>query len=431
MLGISWWLLGHAIVRALLFLISNPLLYVGWILYALVLAKEAKQQRRSFGVRLTRVGPALWGQIWRSLVAGAALSVAMVALGVVIRPWDVWFLLGITVVLAAIRLRFSAAATTIGVMVILANIAKLWQPKGLPSSLSSFWNHVANIPVYSWLCLAALVCFAEFWLLFSAPKGTRPVLVQSKRGRTIGAMSVQLIFVVPLLALVPGTVARPEVAASWPWLGAWAGPLSLVGIPLVLGMGGMFTTVKTKRAIRFTAWSSLLSAVVIGLSATLALWHPSFAFVGGIVAFVSRELAVMFHRRWEARQEPIYVPSEQGVRLLAVVEGSLAQTIGLQAGEVITHVNQIPVHSEYDLHFAYSQNPAYAKLQVVDEQGEPRILRKAVYDGERAKLGVVSSPDGLEDECYVRTYFGLLHGLYARQENAVPDDASASESMNV
>lgn len=415
MLHISWALVGRATLHALLSLVSNPLLYLGWILYAIAMGEEAKFQRRFFGVRLSRVTTALWAQVWRSLVAGVLLSIGVAASGIVIRPWDVWLLSSLTLVVSVVRLRFIAAPTVIGLMVLLASLARVWQPSGLTSAAAHLWHQIAGVPVYSWLSFAAVICLVEAFLLVTRTRHVdHPVLLESKRGRVIGAISIQLLYVLPVLVVVPGHIPRGALPASWPWLGQWAGSLGLVGLPVFVGVAGMFTGVKAARAVRTAAWHSLVLFALIGGAAALSLWYPHYGWIGGAIALLGRELAIFSFKRWETRFEPLYVPSALGVRLLTVVTGSLADTIGLQAGEVITHVNQVPVHSEYDLHFAYSQNPAYAKLQVLDERGEVRMLGGAVYAGERAKLGVVAAPEGLTGSRYARSQFGLLQSLYAR-----------------
>jgi hypothetical protein len=121
--------------------------------------------------------------------------------------------------------------------------------------------------------------------------------------------------------------------------------------------------------------------------------HPVWAAVGAILALVAREWGVWAQFLRETRREPLFAPSPDGVRVLATVEGSLAEKMGLRPGEVITQVNQVPVHTAYDLHFALDQNPAYARLHVLDLHGELRMAGKPVYVGERHQLGLIPVPD--------------------------------------
>ncbi|MCL6593448.1 MAG: hypothetical protein K6T31_05685, partial [Alicyclobacillus sp.] len=105
--------------------------------------------------------------------------------------------------------------------------------------------------------------------------------------------------------------------------------------------------------------------------------------------------------------------------------------------EVITHVNHMPVHSAYDVHFALSQHPAYAKLHVVDQRGELRLAGRAVYDGERVKLGLLLAPSDANAPAYDPVPYGLLEtcrlhvrggksGLYRSVEaNAPPAEPGA------
>lgn len=274
---------------------------------------------------------------------------------------------------------------------------------------------MTTLPVFSWLSLAALLSLTEAILLFTSTHGVaEPVLLESKRGRAIGAVSIHLMFVVPVLLCIAGNAPRPHMPDSWPWLGAWSGGIGLIGLPMFIGVGGVFAGQKPRETVVASGWYSLGLFAALAATSAVSLWFPSLGWIGGVVAVFGRESLVRLHHRRENYREPIFVQSPRGVRVLTVVKGSLADSIGIRAGEVITHVNQMPVHSEYDVHFAYSQNPAYAKLQVIDESGEPRIIGKAVYAGERVKLGVVSLPDIAGDRL-AHPKFGLLHSLYVRR----------------
>jgi hypothetical protein len=61
----------------------------------------------------------------------------------------------------------------------------------------------------------------------------------------------------------------------------------------------------------------------------------------------------------------------------------------------------VPVNTPFDLHFAINQNPAFVKLEVMDDQGEIRFVGKPRYTGEHHNLGLILVPDDAAKE-YVR-----------------------------
>lgn len=181
------------------------------------------------------------------------------------------------------------------------------------------------------------------------------------------------------------------------------------------GFSAVLMAVRPAEAIRLTSRVSLLMGIVLVLDAlAVHFWGAGFGWLGVVAMVLGRELPVWLIRQHENQNDPLFSPSKDGVRILTTREGSLAETMGLVPAEVVTHVNQVPVHSNYDLHFAFDQNPAYAKLQVIDERGEMRIVGKPVYTGELNQLGLVLAPDQPFGPCYRKSEFGLFQTLYLR-----------------
>jgi len=413
----AWSQLGHAIFGGLVRLLANPLLYLAFGAMVWDVTKNAKSERRFFGVRVTKV----WGPLLRRLLLSLAVGLVFTWLaalaGTIISQNEIWIISGLTLLLAGIRLRFFASAYSIALFLAAVLVSQLlsWRPSG--ATLGRFGAFLAQVHVEGWLGIAAAIFLAEaLFLTLHRNSPATPAVVTTKRGRSIGAAVLQLPFIVPMLSLGAGSHVLPAwTPATWPWMGALAHGFAFVGAPFIVGFGGVLLAVRGNEAIRTTARWSLFAGILLAADAYAAhRFGAMYGWVGVVVAVAGRELPLWLIRKSENTAEPLFAPSPDGVRVLMTRPGSLAESMPLLPGEVITHVNQVPVHSNYDLHFAFDQNPAYAKLQVVDARGEIRIVGKPVYTGELNQLGLVLAPDQPLAVSYRRPYIGLWQTLYLR-----------------
>ncbi|MCL6547789.1 MAG: PDZ domain-containing protein [Alicyclobacillus sp.] len=424
-----WWTTAYELRHSLLWLVRNPLLYVGAALVVWDLGRGAKAERRTFGVRLTRPWRGAVSRWAAGVGAGVLVSAAFLAVGVTVLPWEVFAVSGLSLALAALRLRFMAPAYGVTVCTLAAGLLSLlarWQPAPQGSGwLSAAEAMAAEFHTVDWATVVGGVTLAEVLLLVLGRSwAPSPAALLSKRGRAIGAFVVRLSFILPFLTLTPGTATLPVTPAPpWPWLGPQGG-VAFLACPAVAGFHGVFAGQRPKKAVSSAIRWTLTAGLAALAGAVISHWFGAAWAVLGLAASVAlREGCVWQARRAENRLEPLYVDTPDGVRILAVARGSVAEQMGLLPGEIITHVNQIPVHSAYDLHFAFDQSPAYAKLQVLDARGEARIMGKPVYAGGRNQLGLILSPDGRRSSLYLNPQHGLFQTLYLRFGAAGERDA--------
>lgn len=425
-----WWTTVYSAGRGLLRLVENPILYAALVLMVWDLSRCARAERRSFGVRVTRPWRAA-GRRWLcGLAAGALVSGACLCVGVTVSLWEIAAVSALSVLLAVFRLRWMTPVYSAAVWGLVAWVASLGaRASATASPLSRSW--LAGFHAVDWAVVVGASALAEsLWLLWARHWPVAPAALTGKRGRTIGAFVVQLSWVVPVLVLIPGGQPAPWLPpSSWPWL-APAGGVAFAAFPVVSGFHGVFAGQYPNAAVGKAVLWTAASGFAVLAGAVLSHWlGPAAVATGLVFAAALREMSVWQARRAESRAEPLCAVAVDGVRILSVLKGSLAEQMGLMPGEVITHVNHIPVHSAYDLHFAFDQNPAYAKLQVVDARGEARIVGKPVYQGERNQLGLILAPDGRRPGQWSAPAFGLLQTLYLRMVRGGERDATAVESV--
>ncbi len=415
MLGFAWQQILQMVPHAFLTLFMNPVLYIGTIIIIWDLVRNTRAERRFFGVRLTRVVVPQVIRYAKAICVGLVLTLLALILHIEVRVGELFIVGGISILLGLIRLRFASTIYAASVFVVFAAAAHKFPSMNVPF-LAKDWHYLALTHLDSWLQILALLFLAQLLLVaWSRDRGAAPALVASKRGRKLGAMVIQWSFIVPFGVFIPGQMNLPSIFNHFNWL-AIIGTVSLAAMPAVLGWHGVVSTMTPKRVASQIVFHSGLCAVLLtGLVALINHTNVNSLLISvsaSVIAVVIPELHIWYVKRSELKRQPICQPNEDGVAVLYTMPGSVAEQIGLKMGEIITHVNQVPVHSEYDLHFALDQNPAYAKLRVVDSRGEIRIVGKPVYEGERHQLGTILVSESLNAPLYHKRPIGLLQTLY-------------------
>jgi sulfur carrier protein ThiS len=426
--------------RALWTLLVNPLLYLGLVLQVWEHLRTGHWQRRQLGVRTPWSARALAARWMAGLCAGIAVTAVLLALGVAVPASEVAGVAALAVLFALIRPGWLGAAIVIPAAV-LGAAAIRWLPWPAPWRGSRAWTYGAGWHSEAWLAVLACAALAEAALLaWGARRAPYPVAVRGRRGRPVGALLLQSSFMVPVAVWAPAAdhgarLTLPGLLASWhwPWLAGGSALWLAVGIPLWVGASSAALGELPQPATRPLIRGAVCVAAVAALGAAGARWwHPAMAPAAALLALSIRAVAVWRQRERQTHREPLFVPHPGGVRVLGVVQGSLADKLGLRPGEVIVQVNQVPVHTAYDLHFALDQNPAYARLHVLDVRGELRIVGGAVYTGVRHQLGLIPVPEGRIPVLDGRGG-GLFAALCWRLEAADPEngghDAPAGPPM--
>jgi len=420
MQGFTWSSVGETVLHAVLVFVLNPTLYLGLLFTVLERQRLAKSERKFFGVRVTRRFRPLLRQLLIGISAGIVISVLSLAFGMILSPWEIWTLAIGSVVCSVIQLRYFSTYYIIALLA-LASACARWLPPDISGGYAAkVIRTLSSVHLDSLIMLAALALLAEAALLWSLRnRNASPAVSLGKRGHSIGGFLIQLSFCVPVIVFTNGsrfTIVNHSFLQGL-HLGAVPFAFSFLALPLWVGHGAL-TTVQYPRnyvsaLARFNVW---LGATSILLSFAIRYVSVDFTWVAVVVIIAGKEWLTLSVKVQELLSEPIFVTTQQGIRVLATQPYSLAETLGIESGEVITHINQVPVHTLYDLHFAFEQNPAYAKLQVLDRRGEVRIIGGAVYTGEKNKLGIVMTPDTRMPYGYRPMVGGLFQTLYLRMK---------------
>lgn len=402
-------------VQSLLFLIANPIVYIATALIIWDLFRNVRAERQFFGIRLTRIWKPLIYRYLKAICVGLILTAISLYLNVEITFLEAAVVTGLTLVLACCRLRLMATTYPVGLLILLSAWTHIWihPPQHW---LVSIWGFFLQVHMESWVAVLALTYLGQFLMtLLHRSEGLAPILLHSRRGRGIGAFVFQLVFVMPIGLFFPGTMSVSlHFAKSFSLLPQGA-TVSGGALPLLVGQSGVLAATDVKQVQKRLLLDSVIGMILFfGILFIPVHTHLLFSALAGLLAILLPEWTI-FQWKWrENHADPICAPTMEGVTVLFAIKGSLAERLGIMPGEVITQVNQVPVHSEYDLHFAIDQNPAYVKLQVRDRRGELRIVGSPIYEGGRHQIGLILAPTMPTDVQYGTRSYGLFQTLYLK-----------------
>ncbi|GAX90823.1 PDZ domain-containing protein [Effusibacillus lacus] len=410
--------------RGFFAILLTPFFYVAILLVYLQYRRQVTLERRLFGVRVTSAEIQTARSVGYGVLGGIAASLFISGVGIVLNPTDFAYVWVLAVVLAIFNVRFVCFAYAGGILSLAALILNV-----LPE-LSISWPWLAeayldlrSLSISHLLALVAILHLIEAMLVFlQGADGASPIFVQSKRGRLVGGFILQKFWVIPLAAVVATGSQGLQIPAWWTLLPvAVSQGLQILPIPAVLGFSGVaLSRQPAEKAARTAKYLALYALALLGLTIMGGKFLPSFLWIAALFSPVAHEWLVKREMDEEKIRQPRFTKPLQGLRILAVLPGSPSESMGLKPGETIVKANGMPVNTPYELHFALNQNPAFIRLEVVDEQGENRFAGKPRFTGEHHSLGLILVPDDAARE-YVRLetipVWKMLWNLFARKTN--------------
>lgn len=399
--------LGQAVVGLLL----NPFYYISLLIVVWQMHRQIYFERKCYHSRIHYLFRETWRIALWGLLAGATLSLAMGAFGASIMPQTILYLWLGVLLLALIRVRFLCFAYIIGLLGAIHAI--ITQVPFVSANLQSLpaadrWlSPLTHIHMPSLLLLVGLLHLAEALLIrVQGERLAMPVFIQGKRGKIVGSYQFQGLWPVPLLMLVPATHGSSAGQAPWlfdPLFGGadmWSGGWMFMALPMMIGFSDMTVSRTPRQKAKESATRLLIYGALLTLAAVVSeLWH-FFILPASLLAVILHEVMIWLARREEDNRSPLYVHSQRGLRVLAVLPNSAAQSIGIQPGELIHKVNGKLVRSKEELHQAIQLNAAFTRLEIIDLRGEHRFAQRALFEGEHHQLGIILAPDD-DAEYYV------------------------------
>lgn len=390
--------LGTAVLRLLI----HPFFYLSILLILLQYRKQIQLERKLFHARLHF----LFGEFWRLLLwgtaAGLAVSVVMGLLGAALTQEAVLLLWGVSLVLILFRIRYLCMAYAAGVLGLVQAVLQAL-PDGADSAAAGWlYRWMDRVDAPGLLALAGVLHLAEAVLIrWQGSRSASPLFYDSKRGKPVGGYHMYGFWPLALFLLVP---VSGSGGFELPWTpvfgGDWAqGGWTVMAMPIVLGFTERtLSRLPKEKANRSSGLLMLYALLVTGL-AVAAHWVGILLAPAALLTILLHEGLVVLSAWEESKRSPYFVHGPEGLKILAVLPGSPAAEIGLEAGETIDKVNGVRVRTREELHAALRLNSAFCKMEVLNLQGQLKFVSRAVFAGEHHQLGVLLCPD--DDALYV------------------------------
>ncbi|MFC7393859.1 PDZ domain-containing protein [Scopulibacillus cellulosilyticus] len=376
------------ILKGILTLFYNPLFYLLLIGLVLFGYQRVRRERVSFGVKVYGVFNNIFASIAPSLIMGLIGTVALLIMGVSL-PSGVIVLMVIChlLVMLTLRLRYLSPAIILGMTMIISDLLPHFDT-GV-SLINSWLNDIYHVSYLSFSLFFLVSLFIEsFLVLFWGHKQTSPRIINSKRGKKVGAHEASYLWIVPLFFLMPTTGGLNH--HGW-WPLSPGANFGFVLFPLGIGLQQLITYSLPKRAVKETGiWLLLISVLTAVIAGAGLLWDmKAFIIVAAAFAMISRLILVFVHQ-YQLEKRPFFFSTKSdGLMIIGVIPHSPADRMNLREGEIIKKVNDQDVLTEKDFYQALQSNMAYCKVEVVDVSGEPRFERGSIHEGDYHTIGLL------------------------------------------
>ncbi|MDR6553553.1 PDZ domain-containing protein [Paenibacillus qinlingensis] len=390
-----WFQLLDRMLLAMGQLFTNPFYYIGIFFIVLHYRKQIQLERKLFHTRLHSLLSETWRVVLWGWLGGLGASILLLFVGVNLQLDVVFLLWIITVVLLIFRIRFLCLAYAVGILGI-AQVIFFWFPntEHLRESYTLL-DTIASADIPSLLVIVGVLHLLEGVLVgFQGARMATPLFLEGKRGQMIGGQQLQGFWPVPLFLLVP-MAGGSEL--SFPWQTLFASNLSagwtMLAFPAMIGFTELTISKLPQRQARSSAnLLYLYGLILLGAAVATHYWTP-LVLLGAILSIALHEGLLLYNQWLETKQTPFYIHSERGLMVLSVVPNSPARELGIRVGEIIHKVNGYKIKTKTDLHAAMGLNSAFCRLEVLNDQGEVRFLKRGIFAGDHHQLGILLAPD--------------------------------------
>lgn len=374
------------IVKAIMRFLMHPALYVFFISSFFVGYLRVLRERKDFSFKVYDVWYELRTSIFAGIGLGIILSLITVGTGLVVSQASV-FIMAIWTGLFAIivQYRYLSPAYTLGVAIVAAVLSSK-----LPYSFLQLQEGEESSIVSLAILLGLMLVVEGLLISKNATNYSTPKLRKGKRSLNIGLHESNRLWLVPLFVLIPGDTLT-QFVSWWPVVSVGSQKFSLFLIPFLVGFTRTIKSFEPKEALLFTGRRVFGLAAVVLLLGIVSYWWHTLAIVAMGVAILGR-LTIAVQERLEDGRRPAYFSSrDNGLVVLGTIPGTAGEALDLKPGETIVKMNGVVPTNVDEFYNALQSRTtgAFCKMEVVDTNGELRLVQHAIYEGEHHELGIV------------------------------------------
>ncbi|MGG2017542.1 PDZ domain-containing protein [Bacillus sp. S10(2024)] len=374
------------IMKAIVRFLTHPALYVFFISSFFVGYLRVLRERKDFSFKVYDVWYELRTSIFSGIGLGIILSLITVGTGLIVSQASVIIMAIWTVSLAIIaQYRCLSPAYTLGVAIAAAVLSSK-----IPFSFLQLQEGEESSVVSLAILLGLMLVVEGLLISKNAANYSTPKLRKGKRSLNIGLHESNRLWLVPLFVLIPGD-ALTKFVYWWPVVSVGSQKFSLFLIPFIIGFTRKIKSFEPKGALLFTGRRVFGLAAVVLLLGIASYWWHTLAIVAMGAAMLGR-LTIAVQERLEDEKRPAYFSSrDNGLVVLGTIPGTAGEELDLKPGEIIVKVNGIVPTTADEFYNALQLRTtgAFCKMEVLDTNGELRLVQHAIYEGEHHELGIV------------------------------------------
>ncbi|MEC5422842.1 PDZ domain-containing protein [Virgibacillus sp. C22-A2] len=368
-------------------LFLNPLLYWSILLILIVGNRRIKKERMNFGSKVFDVFSE-WKNTWiLAIISGICISLFTLGTGIVFSYETLLLLSIVMIILSLSTLKFTmlSASYTVGITYILLLF--------LPSVLKN--QNYVDADLFSQTNFTGLVVIMGILLIVEGiilsrvrRNETYPELVLGSRGVWVGQHHLKKMSLIPFFTLVPTGLITP-MAAFWPYFSLGGETYSLILIPFLICFDHIVRGSLPGQAAGRLAKSTILLGAIVILIAVGSIFIQGLSLAAVIIAILGREYINYKHRMNDRQSNAFFHQMDKGLKVLGIIPGTPADRLEIVVGETVVKVNGQRINSVEGFYQALQESGASFKLELLDDAGEIRFVRSALYEGDHHELGLI------------------------------------------
>lgn len=378
--------------------------------------RQRLMERKIFGITLTRPFRQTMVSLGFGLIGGFFGSLILVFVGVDLTSVGIIFVWPVALLLMMYSPRymcFSYAGGIVGIISLLGRAIVAIVDLEVSGIVAAFLN--INLP--GLMAVVGILHLVESILIYlSGATGASPMFLKLGN-KVVGGFTLQRFWPVPIVTLVAMVALTEQVSGGssvampnwWPLIGSEltvpsGHTIFYYTFPIVaaLGYGDIAVSTHPKVKSKKTALQLAIYSVLLVILSVLAAFLPILTILPVLFAPLAHEYLIVASNNKEFSNEPLFVASEEGVKVLSVLRDSIGEKMGIEPGYTITRVNGTYVENEEHFKELIVDLSTYAKFEVMDNSGRYRHVQAPLF-GRRRQLGLIIIPKNPEQALTMRS----------------------------
>jgi hypothetical protein len=365
----------------------NPLFYFLIFTAWFIGLMRIKRERKQFSSKVSDFTVEFRTALVQGLLVSLALSIVFVGLGLVLdKSFFILLTYSVLIMCLTMKWKYLSPIFTIGTILILSitsvALNKFHNLNYLPRAFNEIQFQEILVVLGIMLMAEAVLILRHSW------KNSSPTLLSSKRGKTVGAHTMDKLWILPIFFLIPGDIAN-EITKYWPVIPTSYTEIGIILFPFPVGFQMIAQGDIPKFVAKSYARKVITVSIICLILAGASFYYPIIS-IGGIALVTILYVYFSIKARYDdSLKAPYFSYKNRGLVILSVMKNSTADKMKLKVGEILVKVNGVEITSVKDLYEALNLNRAYVKLEVIDEEGQIRLVNRAIYEEDHHELGIV------------------------------------------